>query len=177
MGTAQCPLDLGVSLQVGSTGNFVNVHLGTFRIAFLRITKTIGLCHSMGLREMALEKMLVTVGLATPFARADEIAFVEVRDVVMRGEGLFRFEVFRASFKVTNPNPSMISTPLPLRRRFVIVSRSLPVIEAAIQFPSLVDLQMRLEAFLLAECLTMTIRIWARRRMRRPHMRLKIRPS
>ena len=93
------------------------------------------------------------------------------------GRGKYRFEVLGAPFKVTNPIPSVIPTPLPLHRRLVIVSHILPTIKAAIQVPSFVDLQMRLETFLLTECFTITLKIWARRWMSRPHMSLKLRPS
>ena len=47
----------------------------------------------------------------------------------------------------------------------------------AIQVSAFVNLQMRLETFLLTERLIVTFGIWARGRVLRPHVRLKLRPS
>ena len=43
----------------------------------------------MGLSDVSVREMLITVGLATTSLRTHEIAFVEVRNVVMYGKRFF----------------------------------------------------------------------------------------
>jgi len=93
IGTAQGPPDPGVPRQIGLARNPFDVHLDTFRVVVLHIARAIGwFCRSVCVRNMSLEKVLVTVGLVTVFVGTREIALVEVRDVVMRCKRLFLFK-------------------------------------------------------------------------------------
>lgn len=71
----------------------------------------------------------------------------------------------------------MISTPFLLCRGFAIICRIFPITKSAVYVLPLVDLQMCLETFLLGENLSTALRVWTRRRMRRPHMGLEFRPG
>lgn len=87
IGAAQGPPYPGVPGQIGLPGDPFDIHLDTFRIVTLCIARVIRL--SVHLCNMSLEKVLVTIGLVTIFVRTRKIAFVEVRDIVMRCKRLF----------------------------------------------------------------------------------------
>ena len=92
IGTIQGPSDPGVPSQIGLPRDSFDINLDIFCIVVLWITGVVGrLCLSMCCMNMSLEEMLVTIGLVATFVRAREIAFVEVRDIVMGCKRLFLF--------------------------------------------------------------------------------------
>ena len=71
----------------------------------------------------------------------------------------------------------MFSTPSLLDPRFIVIDCIFPTVQTPVYRPPLVYLQVRFEAFLLAERLAVAFRIWAHGWVRGSHMSLELRPG